>query len=389
MNDDINKAQIKFITFYSLSYICFGIVMSNFTPFLSSLGYDAMQRGILLSTYAITTILFQLAFGVMADKFQTIKKITIVSLLVFAVASALLYTQTGVRFALHLLLMALSGGLLNTLCGLYDTWVLGSRQEISQRLSFIKAFGSIGWALGSFLASYLILSLSYQGMAISIACILLLAVGNAILLKDIDKVTHRPKTSIKDSLALLNDRKYMLLILILFLLYSMVVANNCTVIDKMLSLGASQTQISMKWSLQSILEIPTYLLGVRILRRFQHYHLLQFSACMLIVQFLLFAWTDSIHMMIVLSIFQLFSTPLLLITSKTMIYQLCKPELRGSSQLIALSIFTGLSSLLIPTIAGSLSIIVGVDTTLMCMAFLGISAYILIMALKKINIKTS
>lgn len=375
MNNILKMHQYKFISFYIVSYMCFGIVMSNLTPFLSNLGYSAMERGALLSMYAFTTILFQLLFGVLSDRFQTIKKITIISLMIFAISSVLLYFQTGMYFSLHALLVAFAGGLLNTLCGLYDTWVMGSEKELSNRLSFIKAFGSIGWAIGSVIASYVILLISYKGMAICILLLLVCVLLNAALLKDITKIKTTRKTSLKDIVSLFKDKQYTVIIVILFLLYSMVVANNCTVIDKMLELGASQTQISLKWSLQSLLEIPTYILGYRILKQFNHYRLLQFSAVMLIIQFVLFAITTKVNVIILLSVFQLFSTPLLLITSKRLIYDHCKPELRGSSQLIALSIFIGLSSLIIPTIAGFLSMQIGINDTLLGMVILGFIAF--------------
>lgn len=357
--------------------------MSNFTPFLSSLGYDAMQRGVLLSSYAITTILFQVLFGILADRYQTMKKIVIVSIAFFAICSTLLFFQSGTLFSLHILMIALSGGLLNTLCGLYDTWVLSSSQQLANRLSFIKAFGSIGWALGSVAASYFILFFSYKGMAVSIVLILMLALASVKVIPDITKLERKKKTSLTDVLALLKDKRYCLLVFILFLLYSMIVANNCTVIDKMLTLGASQSAISWKWSIQSLLEIPTYVLGARILHRYRHTSLLQFSAVMLITQFLLFALADSVWMMIVCSFFQLFSTPLLMITSKALIQQISKPELRGSSQLVALSIFTGVSSLFIPTLAGGLLMMIGVNLTLVTVTGLGIIAFIFVFVLKK------
>lgn len=378
MNEVIErKQQRQYILFYFLSYFSFGIVMSNFTPFLSMLGYDTMQRGMLLSSYAITTILFQMLFGILADRYQTMKKIIVVSIVGFAICSALLFFQNGVLFALHLLIVAFSGGLLNTLCGLYDTWVLSISQTLANRLSFIKAFGSVGWAIGSFLASYLILFFSYQGMAISICLIMILAILTMRGMPDMKQIKRQKKTDIHDVIALCKDKQYVLLVLILFLLYSMVIANNCTVIDKMIELGANQSDISWKWSLQSLLEIPTYLLGIRILHRFDHVKLLQFSALMLILQFSLFAYVSDVSWMIALSCFQLFSTPLLMITSKSLIQQICKPELRGSSQLIALSIFTGVSSLLIPTLAGSMSVWLGIDRVLSIVCGFGILAFCL------------
>ena len=383
MNQIRENKESCFLSFYFPSYFCFGIVMSNFTPFLSSLGYDTGERGMLLSAYAFTTIGFQLFFGILADRYRTIKKIVVLSVLGFIAASTLLFTQNSANFMLHFLLIALSGGLLNTLCGLYDTWLLGCEDRIQRRMSFIKAFGSIGWAVGSFVASYIILQLSYQGMAVSLVLVTALILLNLCLLRDINSVGSRTEITAKDVLRLFSNGKYLLLVVILFLMYSVVVANNCTVIDKMIGLGASQTQISLKWSLQSLLEIPTYILGARLLARFDHYRLLRVSAAVLAVQFLGFSLTHNVTMMIMLSVLQLFSTPLILITSKTLIFDLCPAELRGTSQMVALSIFTGASSLMIPALAGRSGMVIGLDMTLMLAVGLSATAFLLICRLQK------
>lgn len=383
MNKIRENKQGYFISFYFLSYFCFGIVMSNFTPFLSHLGYDTGERGILLSAYAFTTIGFQLIFGILSDKYQTIKKIVILSVIGFIFTSALLFFQTKPNFLLHFLLIALSGGLLNTLCGLYDTWLISSEDKIKTKMSFIKAFGSIGWAVGSFIASYIIILLSYKGMAISLVLTFFLICFNIYFLRDIKSTKNKNSITLKDILKLFENKKYILLIVILFLMYSVVVANNCTVIDKMIELGANQTQISIKWSIQSLLEIPTYIMGAKLLSKFNHYNLLKISATMLTVQFLGFSLTHNVEIIILLSVLQIFSTPLILITSKTLIFDLCPPELNGTYQMVALSIFTGASSLIIPTLAGKSSMYIGLDLTLMLAALLSISAFLLISKLKK------
>lgn len=161
----------------------------------------------------------------------------------------------------------------------------------------------------------------------------------------------------------------------------MVVANNCTVIDKMIALNATNSQISLKWSLQSLLEIPTYLAGSYLLKKYSSLNLLKLSAIMITIQFLLFALTNDSNIIIILCVFQVFSTPLILITSKRLIFEVSPKKLRSSSQLIALSIFMGGSSLIIPTVAGFLSVNIGYNYTLMVLSLFGCLAYGLIVSL--------
>lgn len=370
---------------YFFSYISFSFVMTNITPFLTSLGYNIVQRGMILSGYALTTIIFQLLFGIMADRYQTIKKIMVVSLLIFGISSAVFYMQNTMFFVLHLLLVAVSAGLLNTCCGLLDTWVLSSGEEPKEKLSFIKAFGSIGWAFASLVASYLVTYFSYNSLSISVIVLVVLVMLNIYIIPDIHKTQSNKKPNFSDMFNLFKDRQYSLLVFILFLMYSIVVANNGIVIDKMLELGATNTEISLKWTLQSLLEIPTYLMGFRILRRYNHFRLLQISAFVITIQFILFSLTNNVSFMILLNLLQMFSTPLILITSKILIFNLSESHLKSTSQLVALSIFTGISSFMVPTLASTLSTFVGIDLTLLLISGLGILAFALIPKLKKLN----
>lgn len=43
---------------YVCMYMAFSFGLTQFTPFLSKIGYDEMERGILLSSYALITIFF-------------------------------------------------------------------------------------------------------------------------------------------------------------------------------------------------------------------------------------------------------------------------------------------------------------------------------------------
>lgn len=370
--------KINFALFYILSYVMFAFASTKFTPYLSEIGYSAFQRGFILSGYAAATIILQLLFGIVSDRYQTAKKIIVISLCVYGVVSALLFAAQNAMIAVYFVLVSLSGGLLNACCGMFDTWILGCREEVRRNLSFIKTFGSIGWAIGSMVASLIISLFSYRGLGISIVVIVLLALVNLTALPDIEKIEARSRLSSSDFKQLMFDRRYLLLVVILTLLYSMVIANNCTVIDKMIDLQASDAQISMKWTMQSLLEIPTYLAGSYLLTRFGGLKLLRLSSVMLTLQFVLFTLADNPSVIIGASALQLFSTPIILVASKMLILEIAPEKLKNSSQLIALSIFSGVSSLVIPVAAGFLSEQIGFDLTLGCVAGLGIVSFLLL-----------
>ena len=381
-----NRQKSLYILIYILLYMAFAFGMTQFTPFLSKLGYNSMQRGILLSSYAATTIILQMLFGFLSDKYHTVKKFMVVALITYAVSAYLFYNKETQFFIYHMIVIAFSGGLINTSCGLCDTWILASNKYLRQQLSFIKAFGSIGWAIGSIILSSVISRFGYKGVSSGILILCILSLGVMYFIKDVNKnqSLRVQKVQLSDLKELILDRKYSLLVTILFFMYCVIITNNTAVVDKMLELGASDSQIGYKWSIQSVIEIPTYLFGAYFLRKYNHYFLLKVSAIALTIQFILFGMSTSITQIIILSVLQILTTPLLIITSKTLIYDLTSERMKSTGQLLALSIFTGLSSLLVPTCAGIITRYFNVNTTLFIAASLSAISLFLINILKKV-----
>ncbi|MBC1841397.1 MFS transporter [Listeria seeligeri] len=379
------KKRRSFTLLYLCMYMAFSFSMTQFTPFLSKIGYDEMERGILLSSYAITTILLQIAIGFFADKFQTIKKFMFLFIVLFLAATCVFYLTDTPLIGIHLTLIALSGGLINTCTALTDTWVLKSSYSVQMNFPYIKAFGSIGWAIGSVLLSFLLSRNGYVSLSIGIFFLSLLTLFFIIRLSDIEKgpLMNQKKLQVADFKELVIDKNYDLLILILFLLYSVIVANNITVIDKMLTLGASDIQIGYKWSVQSLFEIPAYFFGQKIMKRFSNYTLLRITAITLTAQFILFTLAGNVWAIILISCLQFLTTPILMIASKQLILQNFTARMQSTAQLFALSIFTGVSSLVIPVIAGTLTKYTSVNITLLLLSILPVIAFLLLRIYEK------
>lgn len=368
----MEKSQNKFILLYFISYLIFSFGITRFTPFLSELGFDSFERGIILSSYAVTSIIFQFSFGYLSDKYRTIKKIVVISMVVYLLVTFFLFDENNIIFIFQLLIIAIIGGLNNTYTGLFDIWIMGINKQMSNSLSFIKGFGSIGWAVGSLLSVFIITQLQYSGLKWILLVLSLLLVLLIYFLPDVEKIEQFKSIQLKDVMQLLKNTDYVLFVLALLLMYSLIVANTGIVIDKMIAIGATDYQISLKWFMGSLLEIPTYLVGASLLKRIKPIRLLQFSSIILIIQFILFALANSSIQMILISLLQIFTTPIIMVASKLIIYEISPKHLMNSSQLIALSIFTGIPALIVPFIAGFLAIKIGYNQTLMMVAAIGI-----------------
>lgn len=374
------KQYYPYIGIYFISYISFSFQSTNFTPFMSSIGYDAMERGVVLSGIAVVSLIIQFSVGILSDKLQTVKRIIVMGLISFAFISLFSFQEGISDFILQFIIISFSGGLINSLCGLYDTWLMGISDESRDALSFIKAFGSIGWAVGSILSSYTLLYFYNSGLRVTIVLLIIVSLYLMRGTKDVKKVDLTEVSDVVSNNALpqlFKNRRYLLLIGILILNYSLIVANSGVVIDKMLSLGASNVQISLKWSVGSLVEIPTFIIGSLLLKNIRSIRLLQLSIIVITLQFFLFTFATTSSQMIMITGLQLFTTPLVMIASKMLIYEITPRNLANSSQMIALSLFTGIPSLLIPLLAGTSSITFGINQTLLMLALLGVVAFVL------------
>ncbi|MEX2784772.1 MFS transporter [Streptococcus sp. H49] len=365
------------------SYISFGLCMTLLIPFMAELGYNSYQRGYALSGYAVLNILLQLIFGYLSDKWGTAKWINLMSMLVFVLAAVRLFAGREPSFVILLGLVSITGGFLNSLCGLEDTWIIGINYYFRKSLSTLKAFGSIGWALGSMGGGLLLHYFGYRGIGLLIAGLGSLVLVLMIFLPDIEKFNKKTVVSGKDLIGLFQIKAYIILLLILFFLYAMVVANTSLVVDKMLFLGASSIEISLKWGMGAVLEIPMYLFGMHFIDKYGALGMLKVSAVISSLQFLLFALVNHSSLIVLICVLQVFTTPIILISSKWLIAELIPSYLNSSGQLLALSLYMGLSSLLIPLLSGVLGLNLGYSVSLALFSLFGVLAFIFCLFFEK------
>lgn len=374
------KHYFRLIQF--LSYLSFGLFMTNLIPFMDKLGYDSYQRGFVLSGYALCNIILQLVLGLVSDRKNTLKWPVVASFLLFGFSVAYLFLNQPTYLPL-LLIGSLAGGLLNSLCGLEDTWIIGINDDFRAALSRIKAFGSLGWTVGSLLSVLIIRRIGYTGAGLLIFGLALTCAMVSWGRPDVEEVVDKPETKTGDLLRLFKLRNYVLLLMTLFLLYGMVVANTSLVVDKMIALKASDLEISLKWAMGSLLEIPMYLICMTLVNRWGARTMLMVSSLVSSVQFVLFGLAPTSWLIVLICLLQVFTTPVILVTSKLLISQMVPKHLQHSGQLLALSFYMGGSSLIIPLLSGSLGKALGFSPALLVFSLMGVLPMIILSFLKK------
>lgn len=362
VNSVIIRRQI-----YLYAVIFLGLSMTNtqIIPFLTYVGYNPVERGMILSSIAIVAILGQIITGYLCDKYSTIKKFYHGLLFLFILLNGILYFVSEEVFFVHLILFGFVGGLFRIIAGLVETWTLEINEDVKDHFGLIRAFGALGWAIGAPLTSLLIDNFGYRVIGLSFAIVSMFSLIFSMNTPDASKVQTTQKLKISDIRVLLKNRNYVILLGMLILVNLVFAADMYTVIDKMVFLGASSSQIAFKWSFQAILELPLFFLGFVLLNKVGAKKMLIFSIFMYIIRFGLYTIATTPFQIIMISGLQAFTFPVLMIAQKVLVAEESPMQLKSTGQMFALSMYGGLSALLTPIISGNLIALVGFDLTLL------------------------
>lgn len=353
---------------FMVAYIGYTIPFTQIIPFLTASGYTASERGLILAGMSLVGIFGQFIFGFLCDKYRTVKKFYYGALIAFVVFSWTTYATTGNMLYYHLVTVAFTGGLFQIVVGLLDAWTLESDPYLVLHYGKIRAFGALGWAIGSPMTALIVNRFGYDRLGLANLVITLITFAVSWTLKDAVKVTHKSGIHWDDVKLLVRRKEYLVLVAILLMINIVASADMYTVIDKILLLGGTNGDVSLKWSFQAIVELPLFFLGARLLVKFGGKKLLLFATAMYFIRFFGYAWASTPALLIAFSGFQMVTFPLINVSSKVLIAGESPDHLRSTGLLFATSMSFSLASLIAPITFGFLVQTFGTNATLIGIA---------------------
>lgn len=384
METKSKKNILMLCLLYFVSFISFALPFGYMQTFLVYVGYDVVERGIILSGTAVVAIVVQFFAGYLCDKYKTDKKFYNLFVVLFVLTTLVMYQVTDKNFFLHLLFVSLVGGIFRSVGALQDAWCLETDDHCKRNYGPIRAFGAIGWMLGSPLGAWVIAQYGYPSLGIVFAGLSILNVGITFFMQDAIKPEQKAGgITFTDLKRLMKDKQYIIVVLIFLVINIIATADMYTMVDKMMALGADETLVGARWSIQAFTELPLFFAGGYLLKKFGDYRLMVFGTIMYMVRFLLYAFVQTPEMLIVVALLQCVTYPLIMITSKTLVDNTTPNDLRASGQTIASAIYIGVSLLITPLLSGLLVNAFGLDITLALFGLSGVFALLLSVIYKK------
>lgn len=378
------KHPVKlFAAYFFFNNVMTAIASVQRIPYLKFLGYDARQRSIILSALALLSIIGQLYIGFISDKYKTVKKISLVIIVLWASSSFFLYNFNEQLFLYHFILLVLSGSIQNVQVDLNDSWALQSGEKIRGNFSLIKGFQSLGYVSGTILTSILITSFGYNFLARIILLFGIVLFSVAAFINDRESSSSKEKIRLKDVKVLLQSKTYMLALLMFMCLFTITQIHAIAIAEKILYLGGNETHIAMRVVIAVGLEAVAYMFCDKIYKKIGAFKMLFISAIGYIVMYSLFIFAYTPLMMVAFAGLQIFCVPPFIVSMKHLVFDLSPNQLKSTGQLFVTATMVGISGTLTPIMLGYLTYNYSVNHALASAIFFALLAIVMIGVVKR------
>lgn len=376
------EKQHWFCVIYFLTYLAQAFSFCLMVTYLISLGYSATERSIMFAFGAITGIIVQFVFGYLCDKNKTIKRYINYSYFFYSIMVFAVYLTGFHNFFMHILLVGCMQIFFRVNIGLTDSWVLESGQYLKDNFGSMRAFGSLGWVGGSFLVSHLVSKVGYSYIGFIFASILFVA---HLVGKRIDDAIKQSsgRLSLSDVEVLFENKRYILLIVILFGIFMIQTSLDYVLPDKLNSLNATETQVSYYWMITGLVELPLFFAGNKLAKKYGYVNLLILSIVVYGSRFVLYSLSTSIMQVMLISLLQLFSFPLMQVVSKQLVDKESPENLKSSGQQIGSALYNCTSALFSPLLAGVLEDSFNINVALLVISSFALFSLLLTFVYKR------
>ena len=348
LNDRIVRFSIIIFSLHMMN----AVLSTQLLPYMIEIGYTNMQRGIILSSISLLTMIIQTYIGYLSDKLGMIKRIVIILIMMLIPTAIISYMINLSMFWFHLTIFSLMQCIIRTAVALGETWVF-EREDMQQHFGLTRAFGSLGGASAAYISGILVVRVNYLSIGVFASLVGLLLLFVSFGVEDVKKVKIN-KLKISEITTLLKNKNYILIIVVFSIFNISSGAFGQFLVDRIYELGGNSETLGLYSLIASSSEIPLLLTSTFFLLKYGSKNITLFALFMSFVRFMIYGLTSSNTIIISSSFLQMFTLPFIIIGQRSLLYNEIPRNISSSGQLFAISIIGGLSGILAPLIAGFL-----------------------------------
>ncbi|MGG1518381.1 MFS transporter [Paenibacillus oryzisoli] len=323
-----NDLLLRMFTFSF--FMTMGIVVTFFPLYFDYKGYSKIQIGLLYAIGPLIGIATNLLWGILSDRFQTVKKIMVILLIGQLVTAVLVFTAGW--FALLYVCLAAFFFFQQPVNSLNDSQVMLNIRANGKSYASFRAWGSIGFAFSAGVFGVL-LRVYGTGLTpvlcfITISCSLIIV----LLVKDVRE--GGKKVAFSGMVNIIRNKRFLWF---LGLIVIMSVSHRCNdgfLALYMRQLGASDSLIGYAWMASALSEIPIFFFLSKHGHRFKEIPLLIFAGVIYTVRFLFMGHIHNPNWILGVQLLHSLTFGIFLFTANRYLSQIIPDEYRSSGQAI-------------------------------------------------------
>jgi PPP family 3-phenylpropionic acid transporter len=331
-------------------YTIISLVAGFFPLYFSVIGFSNVQIGFIYSIGPLVSIFSNLLWGIISDKYRTIKKVLLI-LLIGQLIMTLLLTQTT-SFAVICVMMIVFNFFYFPLNPLADTLAIMTMQERGKNFMTVRIFGSLGFAVSSLVIGFI---LKQNGAHITLwVCLILTGMAMIIALFLTDKSGSVKKMEFGGLLEVLKKRE-----VIWFFIFVLFVAvahrfNDAFLSPVLRQMGANENTVGWALADSSISEMPVFFLLSRYGSNLKELPLLAIASFMYGIRFLLMSLVTDPTWVIAIQAMHSVSFGIYYFTAICYVTQIIPEEYRATGLALFTIVWSSIAGLISGTLGGSL-----------------------------------
>lgn len=348
--------------------------------YLNAQGYSNTTIGWAVSVMTFMGIIGQYFWGYICDRTRTVKMVFIICMIGLA-AVVVPYRFYSTPLAITVA-MGIIGFMWNPASSIIDSWILGTSDELARNYGFMRAWGSIGFALLASVFGIGIERFGWNLMFVSFGILAALTVLVAFAIEDSYKAgTEKDRKSSVNPLELFKNTDYVLLLVVTLFLF--IPANAVMIFLPVMlkNLGGTAAHQGLALFAVAVSEFPVLLLARRFVAKFNPQFLLLFAAVFYLLRVWLMLLAKSPAQLIYIGLLQSLTFAVFLPTVRYYVNQIAPEGLKTTAQTVITAVFFGAASILASLVGGLVIDRFGLDMLLRGCVTISALAVLLLLAL--------
>ncbi len=362
---DISNFSILQFFFWST----WAIYGSYLVYYLTYRGYTNMEIGALMSFRTFMEILGPPIIGYICDHFKTRKTVFMICMILMGL---IIIPFSFYNRAMIFIAAGLIGFLWSPQQSILDSWILETSPEMTANYGFMRAWGSIGFALVVAVFGVVIENLGWTFHFMSYGILITAVLITAWKIKDNsynqkhkikgpedskNNLTDESNSSEENNMRfyqLFLNKKYLFILLVtvvLFIPISMIFIYLAPIIQ---ATGGTSRHLGYALFFNALSEAPVFFAGKKIIKKFKTKHLLLISSVFYLLRIIITSQITAPEYFVFFGLFQSVSYGLFLISIRHYVKMIAPTELQTTAQSIVLMAAFGLGGITASLLGGFL-----------------------------------